>query len=44
MGQVYFAIIIYKKEQFEPLIDALKGNNLGIYMSTSKEWETIYRD
>jgi len=34
----------YKKEQFEPLIDALKGNNLGIYITTSKEWETIYRD
>lgn len=35
---------IYKKEQFETLIDALKGNNLGIYATTNKEWETIYRD
>ena len=35
---------IYKKEQFEPLIDALKGNNLGIYVTTNKEWETIYCD
>lgn len=35
---------IYKKEQFEPLIDALKGDNLGIYVTTNKEWQTIYQD
>ena len=35
---------IYKKEQFEPLINALKGNNLGIYITTNKEWKTIYQD
>ena len=35
---------IYKKEQFEPLINALKENNLGIYITTNKEWKTIYQD
>jgi hypothetical protein len=35
---------IYKKEQFEHIIKILKGNNLGIYITTNKQWETIYQD
>ena len=33
---------IYKKENFKHIIDVLKGDNLGIYVTTNKEWETIY--
>lgn len=34
----------YKKENFKDIIDILKGDNLGIYVITNKEWETIYCD
>ena len=34
----------YKAENFKRIIDVLKGDNLGIYVTTSKEWETIYQD
>jgi len=33
---------IYKKKNFKHIIDVLKGDNLGIYVTTNKEWETIY--
>ena len=35
---------IYEKENFKHIIEVLKGNNLGIYVTTDKKWETIYRD
>ena len=35
---------VYKKENFKCIIDVLKGDNLGIYVTTNKEWETIYQD
>ena len=35
---------IYEKENFKHIIDVLKGDNLGIYVTTNKEWETIYHD
>lgn len=35
---------VYKKENFKRIIDVLKGDNLGIYVTTNKEWETIHQD
>ena len=35
---------VYKKENFKHIIDVLKGDNLGIYVTTNKEWETIHQD
>ena len=35
---------IYEKENFKHIIEVLKGDNLGIYVTTDKEWETIYCD
>ena len=35
---------IYGKENFKHIIEVLKGDNLGIYVTTDKEWETIYCD
>lgn len=35
---------IYGKENFKHIIEVLKEKNLGIYVTTYKEWETIYHD
>lgn len=35
---------VYEKENFKHIIDVLKGDNLGIYVTTNKEWETIHQD